>query len=655
MNNDAKEAVHSLLSLAPTPPQVIPQKRKQSAVATPTIPPQTPDDVSNESIRCICGIDLDDGFSIACDDCGRWCHAACFDVDQLSVPEEWRCWECVPRVVDREKAVKIQRARQKQVEELKDVEKVRRKQSPGVERKSRKQSAPTVDGGGTSRRKRRPSMVQTPLNNHNHNLNLNGNHNEDEHVDIDEPWTQSYVHINEDNVPLKDTRDKLRQQAQHWRGVTAVAGQSPYEAIPILLPPNHPVPPTTIQQLPPHGVNHPALSLYTNHSVRPPSFSFHTAAPVPSDHYITPFTSTITPTSAYLADPLNSYAHLGMPKPFVHLVGPPLDVALDARLSGNKSRFVRSGCKPNAVLRPVLCPRPNSPLLDANGDRSKETLSFGVFALRDLKANEEVVLGWEWDDGNAVHSLPALIETPHMFPGSQLKYLRQQMSNILHALSSTFTTCACGSRAKDCVLTQMAAFVDGDGPVAGPSTINGRVDLGPLVGAKRGFKTRERVPFSGGLAGMEMCEENEPSSSDHGENSRRILKSAKAKGKERAIDDEQRLDAYIKFPSQRRITIDTTRSPRRPRPPDFGDEMDVDGQDMEERMPPKMRKRWIQREVEVLRVASTSSVASPDSVLTPESSGDGAAGRDDDDRTETDDGSYIIFPLVFNANSSLFR
>ena len=30
---------------------------------------------------------------------------------------------------------------------------------------------------------------------------------------------------------------------------------------------------------------------------------------------ITPYTSTITPSSTYLSDPLNTYAHLGMPKP----------------------------------------------------------------------------------------------------------------------------------------------------------------------------------------------------------------------------------------------------------------------------------------------------------------------------------------------------
>ncbi|KAG6824335.1 hypothetical protein H0H92_007164, partial [Tricholoma furcatifolium] len=34
-----------------------------------------------------------------------------------------------------------------------------------------------------------------------------------------------------------------------------------------------------------------------------------------------------------------------------------------------------------------------------------------------------------------------------------------------------------------------------------------RPDLGPLVGTTRGFKTRERVPGSGGLGGVEMDDE----------------------------------------------------------------------------------------------------------------------------------------------------
>ncbi|KXN90228.1 SET domain-containing protein 3 [Leucoagaricus sp. SymC.cos] len=292
----------------------------------------------------------------------------------------------------------------------------------------------------------------------------------------EQPATQSYVPIHADIVH-PDACASLRRHAAHWRGVSALA--------PVVLPPDHIPPPTALRQLP-----SPAMP-FTNPDVLPPAFALHTTAAIPANSYIAPFTSTITPSSSYLADPLNAYAHLGMPKPFVHLIGPPLDLALDARLSGHKSRFVRSGCRPNAVLRPTLCQQSSS-------------LSFGVFALRDLKPNEEVILGWEWDDGNVVHSLPALIETPQIFPHPpfssnsphQIQHIRHQMANILHALSSTFTTCACGEKAKDCALNQMAAFVE--------ANQLDHVDLGPLVGKERGFRTREKLPLSSGMGGVEM-------------------------------------------------------------------------------------------------------------------------------------------------------
>lgn len=75
------------------------------------------------------------------------------------------------------------------------------------------------------------------------------------------------------------------------------------------------------------------------------------------------------------------------------------------------------------------------------------------------------------------------------------------MSCMLHTLSSTFTTCACGSRSKDCALRLMEAFVECELP---PTPVNTNIDLGPLVGHRRGFRTREKVPFSGGLTGVEM-------------------------------------------------------------------------------------------------------------------------------------------------------
>ena len=260
----------------------------------------------------------------------------------------------------------------------------RRKGSPGTERKRRASAAAPGEGG---KRKRRLSVVQqpTPV-----IPAPNGGTTDEEHVDIDEPWTQSYVHIAQDIVPSDETRTKLRRQAQHWRGVTAV---TPTPA------------PIAVTELPSATIHNPFFLSSLNPDVLPPAYGVHATQPISSDHLITPYLSRITPSTSYLADPLNAYAHLGMPKPFVHLMGPPLGVALDARQVGNEGRFVRSGCRPNAVLRPVLCEQ-----------KGEETLGFGVFALRDLKVGEEIVLGWEWDDGNAVHTLPALLKTPHMFP-----------------------------------------------------------------------------------------------------------------------------------------------------------------------------------------------------------------------------------------------
>ena len=97
----------------------------------------------------------------------------------------------------------------------------------------------------------------------------------------------------------------------------------------------------------------------------------------------------------------------------------------------------------------------------------------------------------------------------------KIQHIKNQMSNILHALSSTFTTCACGALSKDCALSQMAAFVDGHDLTSllrrkDPSNEvesdddTARVDIGPLVGRKRGFRTKERIPHSGGLGGMQM-------------------------------------------------------------------------------------------------------------------------------------------------------
>ncbi|KAG6864259.1 hypothetical protein C0991_011021 [Blastosporella zonata] len=57
-------------------------------------PQPDPDPTNRDTIRCKCRSIFDDGFSIACNICLRWCHAACFGILQGEVPDEWKCWLC---------------------------------------------------------------------------------------------------------------------------------------------------------------------------------------------------------------------------------------------------------------------------------------------------------------------------------------------------------------------------------------------------------------------------------------------------------------------------------------------------------------------------------------------------------------------------------
>ena len=398
---------------------IVPQKRKQKQVAE--------DSSTTETIDCICGFAYEDGgLSIACDDCGRWCHTTCFNIIEGAVPEEWRCWECLPRPVDKERAVFLQQQRQRQNHEM-----VRR-MSPGVEKKPRRTSAPAIEGSGG--RRKRSILTQQPSN------QPQPTRIEEEPIDICEPPNTSYVHISKDVVPNREARQRLERAAHSWRGVTAL--ELPEVEL-------HP-PSTVLHPLPPSFLSQSPHSVCSNPHVRPPSFALHTAQPVPRSAIITPYPSTIIPSSTYLSDPLNAYAHLGMPKPFVHLIGPPLDLALDSRITGGEARFARSGCRPNAVLRPMICDQPKARKEGAGSDDGPG-ISFGVFALRDMKANEEVVLGWEWDDGHAVHHLPTLIESPGLY--SCVLLMRSDRSRPTDRMHADLTAWnICGTRCRVCFI-----------------------------------------------------------------------------------------------------------------------------------------------------------------------------------------------------------
>jgi len=79
-----------------------------------------------------------------------------------------------------------------------------------------------------------------------------------------------------------------------------------------------------------------------------------------------------------------------MPKPLVHLIGPPLEVALDARITGDKARFVCSAADADPMLSHVLLPAAPRQCRRTEKnhvvDMGKTTLSFTVFASKRMRS-----------------------------------------------------------------------------------------------------------------------------------------------------------------------------------------------------------------------------------------------------------------------------
>jgi hypothetical protein len=221
---------------------------------------------------------------------------------------------------------------------------------------------------------------------------------------------------------------------------------------------------------------------------------------------------------------------------------------------------------------------------------------------------------------------------------------------MLHALSSTFTTCACGSKAKDCALNLMAEFVDGCLPTStvplsqrpDPSSTGDkgshRVNLGPLIGTQRGFRTREKSPLNGGMNGVEMISDHpvrpgntggasqplskgphqtqpSPASPSHTNGQSPVVQTAPATVSPSSASDQSKVKGTQE-------AVNTLTTPELRPPPSHGHDLrdavsisryrspspsDSDPQPQsedEEQVPPKMRKRWIHRSTEGLRSVS---------------------------------------------------
>lgn len=222
-------------------------------------------------------------------------------------------------------------------------------------------------------------------------------------------------------------------------------------------------------------------------------YGVHVRRTAQSGDFLGEYKGEIVDSESYHRDPINQYATLGIIKPFTRRLGPPVDLVLDGRIYGNDMRFVRSGCHPNAVFRPII---------HHSKGKSSPSLSFGVFATSPIPAGQEVILGWEWDDDHIIHTLRA--DGPTITKGSRVQHRCALMTG--HLLG-TFRSCACDDGAT-CVWMKLMQLSVAGQPIPALNIRSNKkkskskesiVGYGPLVGAIRGWRRNEIERFEAEL------------------------------------------------------------------------------------------------------------------------------------------------------------
>lgn len=509
----------------------------------------------NAVIRCICGFTEDDGFTIQCEGCNAWEHGLCFGYqDEASVPDTYFCELCMPRKVDADRARALQAPRiaytrlvrpQESTEQgKKSRPKTKRQRTERASASERAAAAEDTSNGGNGSSAPTPAedTSMAPPNNkpkrkagpshkpRNASRALNDLKEEDDFFRV-VPWEMEYTPIKDNIIRGAPARHAMTQLYREWIDVDENSPPrkgrasyhdsglpSPTETGALRLSPDMftspdfstlgpPVPPVTLSgtdlsslsaptSIRPVDDNHCFLPLkYIEPSsgiyARPTLYGVFVNEAVNAGGFLGEFRGEIIDSASYRKDPINQYSALGIPKPYVHSVGPPVNLMLDARSYGCDNRFVRSGCHPNAVVRPLL-------FRSTEDQDQKPKLRFGIFASRDLSKNEEIVLGWEWDDQHVVHTLRAVIDStlksgaskPPIAPET-MDRLALKFDSILTNIFGTFQSCAC-TVTTDCAFSQMRRLVSGQTfhGVSG-SRARKRIDLGELIGAVRGWRRRE--------------------------------------------------------------------------------------------------------------------------------------------------------------------
>lgn len=289
---------------------------------------------------------------------------------------------------------------------------------------------------------------------------------------------------------------------------------------------------------------------------RPTTHAVYATSSIPAGTFITPVRGEIKSIESYRRDPINQYDLLGTLKAGVRSLAEPWSLVVDGRKWGNETRFIRSGCHPNAIMKVIkvetehdehkeslAAPASTAVDLPSRSSRSRSSTPLhwsaqkqrppttesnsidissrfvlAVYSLVDISKREEIVLPWDWDDLHLIHLVPSLLSLPSAPPlptplveneQGVLEVFAKKLALSLDSIlaSSVPGGCACDKK-RDCavwwacrgaattVKSLTARSTNNTSTGGGGGGRNG-IDSGDLVDqADPGtFKDKDREPF----------------------------------------------------------------------------------------------------------------------------------------------------------------
>ncbi|KAF2835223.1 hypothetical protein M501DRAFT_1008638 [Patellaria atrata CBS 101060] len=447
------------------------------------------DDEESSTIKCICEFTDDDGATVLCERCNTWQHIACYYgvTNPDGVPEIHECIDCVPRPVDKKRAIEIQRdhrLRQAESKPRRPATKSHKKkikdpvtgavQSNGWPLSDKQNSYFAIDRKSGSPRDQQPPPNKRPKTNHKPSGSVASLSHQLVSISHSRKRASSTVHSRQSPTKSPITPGlngslveyyapefmQLCRQQNDFRvieanllndiGVTndlfswlkdpealaaATNGRSPSEVFQrsdLSMDELAETAPNIVKEArEDKGVviegNHPVHQFLTVESQ------------VPKGNYIGELKGHVGRKEEYFQIHSNRWATLRHPEPFVFFP-PHLPIYIDARREGTDLRYVRRSCAPNLEMRVFI--------VDGN------EWHFCFLSKTEIHPGEEITIPWEIHE--SVRDLLSSSLANGQFKNEGISQANEELARWSARVLANFGGCACNRPLDECAMRKFA-------------------------------------------------------------------------------------------------------------------------------------------------------------------------------------------------------